>query len=232
MPFKLIEYDKLKQSVKESIKTLIEKHDKEHKGEIDITKLGDFLPLIQSNNERKAQAGFLLKVIELTDAIADNDKKKLILNAAAYYIYNAIDSSYTAMTLSNSDNSSLCHSLKISLDLNTNENEKKPQNNDKFVLFTALNQFLREHAFQPGKELKYREGHPFEAIEGFKGYLNDLLEKIYQLESSRLATVNKAQEEAHKPKAAASSSLLSWLPRASKKTLEEPVKTIEAAPAP
>jgi hypothetical protein len=221
MSFELIAYDKLKLSVKESIKSLIEHHFPDRKGTIDINKLGESVKLLSTNPEgRGIQTEFLLQVIELTDHIAEESAKTLILNAAVYHIHRQIADTYRSESAS--DASTFNFSLKTSLGLNTAEEKRKPNDDDKHLLCSALVKFLEAHVYRvEHHHLVCVDKHPFSAIKGYNARkdIKELTDKVRDLAQKRFDTAEIEHAAAMRP--ASGTGLLSWIGLGGKKPVEE-----------
>lgn len=173
MPFELVGYEVLKQSVRESIKTEIEAHHAHHT--VNIDKLEESIPLLHL--PRKAQAQWLLKMISLIDALQVDVKKKAgILNAAVLYIREQIFQTYKVASASRSG---FYQSLTASLGINQ---QNKPDLKAEFNLYLQLKMFMLRHT--------YKNGNPT------SGYIDDapLLIKDYDLEAELTALTRRVAD--------------------------------------
>jgi hypothetical protein len=230
MAFELIAYERLKQSVKESIKTLIEHHNPERKGTIDINKLGESVKLLAANPEgRGVQAEFLLKAIELTETMDEGINRTRVLNAAVYHIHRIISDSYTLIA---PDSSTFNLSLKISLGL-IKEGSKKPSDDDKYSMYKALVDFLKSHVIlEDHGHVVYKDKHPFQ-IDGYDvaDDITALTHKVSELDVMRLAVAKKERDERARP-VAPSGLFGGWFSSgsASKKPVDEATTTASHTP--
>jgi hypothetical protein len=199
MAFELVAYDRLRQSVKESIKTLIEHHNQERKGTIDINKLGESVKLLAANPEgRGVQAEFLLKAIELTETMDEGINRTRVLNAAVYHIHRIISDSYTVIA---SDSSTFNFALKTSLGLNIKEASRKPSDDDKYTMYKALVDFLKANVIlEDHGHVVYKDKHPFQ-IDGYDvaDDITVLTLKVSELDVMRLAVAKKERDERARP---------------------------------
>lgn len=198
MSFELVAYEKLKLSVKESIKTLVLHHNKDQK--INPEKLEEAvkdLPI-----ERKAQALLLLKTIELLDKTTDITVKARVLNALCYFIHEKINESYKGSynPLASSERSNLYTSLTTSLEL-TKENQ--PGRNDLVDMYKELISFFKQHIYIHADPRKgYLGDQPF-TLDGYDvlGDLKSLIKKVSEVEVELVEAAEEKRLQQLKPKA-------------------------------
>jgi hypothetical protein len=133
---------------------------------------------------RRSQVQYLEDVIKITQKMkpADGDKAKLILNAAACFVYERIELSYI---IRHPDNSDLHVSLKTDLGI-----DKVPDDKDLINMYGVLAEFNKSHHLGAGE--KYAKD--------FTNPLNILSSRV------ELLKVNQAKKEEAAIKAASSSS--------------------------
>jgi hypothetical protein len=198
MGFDLVAYDKLKQSVRESVKTLVLHHNKDQK--INPEKLEEAvkdLPI-----ERKAQALLLLKTIELLDKTVDMTVKSRVLNALCYFIHQKIEDSYKSSynPLVSSERSNLYSSLTTALEL-TKDNQ--PGKNDLVDMYKELNHFFKQHVYIHADPRKgYMGDQPF-SLEGYDvlADIKTLTKKVAEVEIELVDAAEEKRLQQLKPKA-------------------------------
>lgn len=198
MSFELVAYEKLKTSVRESVKTLVLHHNKDQK--INPEKLEEAvkdLPI-----ERKAQALVLLKTIELLDKTVDVTVKSRVLNALCYFIHQKIDDSYNGSfnLLVSSERSNLYTSLTTALEL-TKDNQ--PGKNDLVDMYKELIHFLKQNVYIHADPRKgYLGDQPF-ALEGYNVLtdLKALIKKVAEVEVDLVDAAEEKRLQQSKPKA-------------------------------
>ncbi|KTD64998.1 hypothetical protein [Legionella shakespearei] len=198
MSFELVAYDKLKTSVRESVKTLVLHHNKDQK--INPEKLEEAvkdLPI-----ERKSQALLLLKTIELLDKTVDMTVKSRVLNALCYFIHQKIDDSYknSYNPLVSSERSNFYTSLTTALEL-TKENQ--PGKNDLVDMYGELIHFFKQHVYIHADPRKgYMGDQPF-ALEGYDvlADIKTLIKKVRDVEVELVDAAEEKRQQQLKPKA-------------------------------
>lgn len=198
MTFQLVAYGKLKESIKESVDTLLIEHKLKTKEEDKLTddaRSKRVQGLKDKHPERHVQSQYLLKVIELLETSEDNEKNKaMVLNAAAFYIHGQIKDSYENSKLTylpkvgayiqNPKNSSFYSSLGVSLNLREGNH---PNEKDTFSLYQSLLEFMKAQVYHPeGLTKGFKSDHCF-SEEKISGYQVDkdikkLSQKVLELE--------------------------------------------------
>lgn len=210
MSFELVAHDKLKQSIKESIVSLIKHHHPTRP--VDPEKLAASIVLLP--DERRTQAEFLLKVATLTEtmdtsSVPAQQKRARILNAAVYYVFTKIEKSYEEGYLSSftpsfivsPEGSNFFKSLRTSLKIDT---DNTPNETDVKDMYTDLKLFLSSHIYKEGKAEK---GYLDEALQSFasvhqyhiKSDIDDLSDQIASLESSLRKKAEKLHKQSLRP---------------------------------
>ncbi len=235
MSFVLVAHDKLKQSIKESIITLIKHHTDNRP--VDPDKLKE--AVVKLPDDRRTQAEFLLKVISLTDLMDTSNplaiqRKARVLNAAAYYVHTKIEKSYDEGYISryvpkfimSEENSDFFKSLRTALVI---DDENKPNNNDLVDMYKDLKQFLCNHVYKDGDPRKpYLDLQAFSAdsVQGVYGYevekdIRDLTDKVSTIEDTLVRAAKKLHQASLRP-AKSGGFFSGWLGGAS--TIPAPVK--------
>ncbi|RUR12670.1 hypothetical protein [Legionella sp. km772] len=239
MSFQLVAHDKLKQSIKESIISLIKHHHPSRT--VDPDKLTAALVLLP--DERRTQAEFLWKVAALTEAmdassVPATQKRARILNAAVYYVYTKIEKSYdegylsslTPSFLVSPEGSNFYKSLRTSLKI---DNDNTPNDTDVKDMYTVLKEFLSLNIYKEGKAEK---GYLDEALQAFasvhqyniKHDIDDLSEQVTSLERALRKQAEKLHKESLRP--VSSGGIWSWFsqPKPSAPTVVEESKEASA----
>jgi hypothetical protein len=201
MGFQLVDYNLLEKNIKESIDTELRSH------RLNPRKLNKAIDALSRNHfERSIQCQYLLAVRDCLNTAAAHDKsaegieaRKIVLNAAAYYVRAQIFDSYqgavTPYFLA-PENSTLFNSLTTSLNITT---ENCADTKDLRDMYVALERFMKAHVYKDsdsGKGYLEVEKQIFSA-DNIKGYkvekvLTDLVQKIAALE---LEQIDKTREE-------------------------------------
>jgi hypothetical protein len=193
MPFEIVAYELLKSNVQESINTLIRSH-----GE-DPNKLGQSLKKLP--DERRIQATFLLKSINLLDASTlKSDEKARVLNAATYYVRDEIGLSYKWVS---PENSIFFNSLTNSLVLNK---DNQPDRNDLVDMYGPLEKFIRSQVYKSCDPRKgYLDEQPY-AIKGYsvKEHIISIIKKLSDwkieiVEAAEVKNQNELESKKHAP---------------------------------
>lgn len=201
MPFALVEYEKLKAALIQSIGSLLNHH------QLDPTKVPESLILLETISPvRSMQASFLRKIYgtldeEHPEKAAEIKVKTRTLNAAAYYIWQKIEATYTWLPAEWSD---FYKSLTSALNL-TKEN--MPDDNDLSDMYSDLEKHLRKHTYINARPRRgYLEVQVFK-IPGYsvEGDLLDLGDKLNVLRNKEIRAAqvkhveeNRKQEEEEK----------------------------------
>ncbi|MCL9682566.1 hypothetical protein [Legionella maioricensis] len=179
MSFTLVAYQVLKLSIKESVNTLLRDH------KLDPNKLEESLEKL--DDERRIQARFLLKTIEILDSLDNTLEKARILNAAAYFIHQKIAKSYNWVS---PERSSLYRSLNSSLDLKPGN---QPERDDLIDMYGPLEKFLRSNVYVSADPKKgYLKKQPFD-IAGYEVEA-DIITLSTQVQGWRVELIQAARE--------------------------------------
>lgn len=203
MPFELVAYGYLETGVKESIKTLIEHHQKKDAKHIavDIKKLNDFVGVLGSYNEdRRISSELLLKIIEL---IGNDEEKTLLLNAVVFYERSKIPRTPYGSTFLES----LTHSLRLNA-------ENQPSDDDLCVMYSAYLAFLEAQIFKIDEKNHpiCRDKHPFSSIKGYNVLqdFKNLTHELYAIKIRRIDLAVQEHEAAARPASAHSGYFSGW----------------------
>ncbi|MDI1352206.1 MAG: hypothetical protein PSV35_05455 [bacterium] len=194
--YELVAHEKLKTSIKESIKTLILHHKPDHKVELD--KLDEAVLVLPT--ERRVQSQVLLKTIELTSVMKTGNEVETLLqartlNAAVYYTRAKIAESYTSRS---PQNSTLYHLLNTSLEL-TKTNQ--PDQNELVGMYSVLEKFLRQHVYKGSEPTKgYLDIQAF-SINDYSAIKDilDLGKKLLEMRTEIILKAEKLYQDAKKP---------------------------------
>ncbi|WP_454785923.1 hypothetical protein [Legionella sp. WA2024007413] len=179
MGFQYVEYDKLAKYIRESIATELKSHKLDEKN---IPKSLKILTI--SHPERAIQCKYLCAVLNCLEQ-SESPNKKIVLNAAAFYIRDQIFKSYqgtvTPYFLS-PENSTLYNALTTSLNLTW---DNFPDSKDLIDMYDALSNFMHAHVYvdsDPRKGYLAPSEQPFSKrkIKDYKveDVLQDLLKKV------------------------------------------------------
>lgn len=213
MSFELVAYLKLKDSIKESVKTLILDHDSKHK--INPDKLMESTEIL--TGDRKVQAQLLLTAINLLDKSTDESEQARVLNTLAYYIYDKINASYNYL---NPERSCLFRSLTTALNITV---DNKPKSVDLIDMYPSLKKFFSNHVYVDGDMRKgYLPTQPL-AIKGYivENDIKDLGSKINDITAELVDAAKQKNEQLHKPQ---SSSIFGWWGSSAASTTTKEVK--------
>lgn len=199
MTFQLVAYGKLKESIKESIDTLLIEHKLKTKEEDKLTddaRSKRVQGLKEKHPERHVQSQYLLKVIEILEASTEESEKNkaIVLNAAAFYIHWQIKDSYDNSKLTylpkvsayiqSPKNSSFYSSLGVSLNLREGN---YPNDKDTYSLYQPLLQFMKAQVYhEDGITKGFKSDHDF-SQDKIVGYQVDkdikkLSQKVQEIE--------------------------------------------------
>lgn len=204
MAFQLVAYDHLVMCIKQSIGTLV----KHHTGrESDLEQLTEATSILTpAYPVRRTQTEFLLKTIELTGALTNDDMKARILNAASYYIYEQVKAEYS---MASPGGSVLYTSLRTSLNLE----QGKPNDNDLWGMYGALHKFLCSHVYNQGEPRKgYLDDQRFSKVHQYNPVydIKFLKQRLDLLEQQAYDEAERLHKSAQRPENPAGG-LLSWL---------------------
>ncbi|PJD95596.1 MAG: hypothetical protein CK426_02600 [Legionella sp.] len=214
MTFQVVNYEQLKANIQESIKQLLKHHFPDMS---DTSELKSRVALLEP--ERRTQTEVLLTVIELCDAMKDEDslKKQTILNAAAFDTYSQIKKSYQGFIslVATEENSTFFLSLETSLAL-TKTNV--PNTQEQLGLYRALEEFFKSHVYvggRPENGCRTPDTSPFWMInnsnENFDpiDHVKRLGKRVYKLQNKLHDEAGKLHEKAVRP-STSSYAKLSW----------------------
>jgi hypothetical protein len=201
MGFQLVDYNLLEKNIKESIDTELRSH------RLNPRKLNKAIEALSRNHlERAIQCQYLFVVRDCLNTAAADDKseegiqaRKMVLNAAAYYVREQIFESYqgsvTPYFLA-PENSTLFNSLTTSLNLTT---DNLPDTKDLRDMYVALEHFMKAHVYKDSDSVNgylddEKQVFSADKINGYKveKALTDLVQKIAALESEQ---IDKTREE-------------------------------------
>lgn len=179
MSFTLIAYDVLKLSITESIIKEVES-----KG-LDPLKLEESIAKLPS--DRRIQATFLLKTIEILDSSKNSLEKARILNAATYFTHQKIAKSYNWVS---PERSTFYNSLTSSLDLRKGN---QPDRDDLVDMYGPLEKFLSVNVYESGDPRKgYLKKQPFD-ITGY-AVETDIITLSTQVLTWRVEVIQSGKE--------------------------------------
>lgn len=213
MTFELVAYGTLKETIKQSIDTLLVDHTLKTKEEVQLTD-DDRIKRVQclkdKNSERHVQSQYLLKVVDVLDANTaySEEQKSMIFNGATYYVYSQIKESYEKSKMSyipliggyfkSPEKSILGGSTfydSLGFALNLREGNQ-PDTQDTAVMYKALLDFMKAEVYQiTGPFTTFKSDHPF-SEEKVVGYhvgndIKKLSKKIQELESKLIDMADK-----------------------------------------
>jgi hypothetical protein len=203
MAFELIDYEVLKKSLNESIKTLILHHYPQRT--VDTSKLKESVVLL--DGERRTHAEFLLTIIDLTDLMDVStpeavQKQARVLNTAAFYVHQKIESTYSNSYFSSvlsPDRSNLFASLTSSLKLTP---ETMPKSNALLDMYKDLKALLCRYVYKQGdSRYGYLDIQVFADIYNYRVRkdIEDLTNKITKIELELGKKAEKLHVKAERP---------------------------------
>lgn len=192
MSFDLVAYDRLKTSVYNSIKSLIQSYNPKCKVKHDT--IDDAISEIPTL-ERQVQARVLLRTVDLLKNSTDESEQARVLNAMVYFIREQIGAKYKHTS---PEGSTLYCSLTTSLGINK---ENEPSRNELLDMYRSLESFLCDQVYVESDARKgYSESQPF-AIEGYsvENDIKDIIEKRNALKIEVIDAAKKLYLQQHKP---------------------------------
>ncbi|WP_454783196.1 hypothetical protein [Legionella sp. WA2022007384] len=196
MGFQYVKYDKLAKYITESIATELKSHKLDEKN---IPKSLKILSI--SHPERAIQCKYLNAILNcLEQSDNDDEDKKIVLNAAAYYIRDQIFKSYqgtvTPYFLS-PENSTLFNALTTSLNLTL---DNFPDSKDLLDMYDALSNFMHSHVYVDSDP---RKGYLSPSQQAFsktkirdykvEDVLQDLLKKVANFRTKEIDLTREQQ---------------------------------------
>lgn len=189
MAFCYVEYERLKTSIKQAIVDLINSHKSDCRADVDF--LTDQVKVLP--DERRSQAEFLLKAIEILDR-TESEQNSLILNAAAYFVFSKIKATYTESYVGlfvSAVRSKLYTGLKLALKI---DDANTPTDENLIEMYGTLETFLSNHTYVEGNPRRgYLPSPAFSKVHAYK--VEDEIKSLKALKTEKeTAGVDAAED--------------------------------------